>query len=77
ETAENVKANAPEHGEWIDYLVQKYGTAQNKAAADEIVRTEIGYKFETCLEHAGVFKQTQSGTEAFTRFMNTLGARQI
>ncbi|MEG0304474.1 MAG: UDP-glucose--hexose-1-phosphate uridylyltransferase [Oscillospiraceae bacterium] len=77
ETAENVKANATEHGEWIDYLAQKYGTAQNKAAADEIVRTEIGYKFETCLEHAGVFKQTQSGTEAFTRFMNTLGARQI
>ncbi|MEG0178241.1 MAG: UDP-glucose--hexose-1-phosphate uridylyltransferase [Oscillospiraceae bacterium] len=70
---DDIKAKAPEHSDWIDELTAKFGTNSSKAKADEIVKSAIGAKFEACLEHAGVYKQTQEGSDAFTRFLSTLG----
>ncbi len=71
------KQNSPEHAEWLDYLCEKYGTNISAQSAQKCVREEIGAKFEICLEHAGVFKQTQEGLSAFDRFMGALGCEKI
>lgn len=68
-----VKEALPLHADWVDCLVEKYGTVLSAAEADAVLKREIGAKFETCLEHAGVFKQTPAGTAAFTRFLEKLG----
>lgn len=73
QTADTVRQAAPEHADWLAFLCEKYGTSLAPQAAREAVRAEIGKKFETCLEHAGVFKQTPEGIAAFGRFLNTLG----
>ena len=75
--AQEVKKEAPEHAEWIDFLTAKYGVRMEDAAAEQAVRAEIGAKFETCLEHAGVFKQDEAGFAAFDRFMASLGCEKI
>ena len=71
--ADAVKAAAPEHAPWVDELVRKYGTAMPAEKAQAAVRHEIGAKFETCLEHTGVFKQTPQGHAALARFLQKLG----
>ena len=38
----------------------------------EIVRKEVGYKFERVLHDAGVFKRNTTGQAAFNRFITTL-----
>lgn len=73
QTAQAVKQQAPEHADWVDFLVGKYGVSLTEAKAAEAVREEIGAKFETCLEHAGVFKQTAEGFAAFDRFVRSVG----
>ena len=77
ESAEAAKLAAPEHAQWIDALCAAYGTAASPARAEEIVQEEIGHKFETCLEHAGVFKQNDAGKHAFTRFLAGLNCAPI
>ncbi|MEG1069621.1 MAG: galactose-1-phosphate uridylyltransferase, partial [Ruthenibacterium sp.] len=71
------KTAAPEHSDWIDFLVRKYPESMSENKAMEAVRAEIGAKFETCLEQAGVFKQTTEGFAAFDRFMAKLGCQKI
>ena len=61
------------HLPWIEELAAKYGTSNRPENADEIIRNEIGRKFEICLEHTGVFKQTGEGQAAFERFMEKIG----
>lgn len=58
-----IKAHAP----WAEEIKAKYPeiTAEN---VEEILRTEIGIVFRKVLEHAGVFKRTDEGREAFLRF---------
>ena len=75
--ADEVKREAPEHADWIDFLTAKYGTALGEDAAAQALREEIGAKFETCLEHAGVFKQTEAGFAAYDRFLAALGCEKI
>ncbi len=75
--AESCKADAPMHAAWLDALIQKYGTALTPARAEEAVRAEIGAKFETCLEHAGVFKQTEEGRASLDRFLAKLGCEKL
>ncbi len=74
--AEEVKAKYPEHADWIDYLQTKYTQTLSKEDAIETVRQEVGEKFETCLEHAGVFKQTPQGMAAYNKFMLSLGCEK-
>ncbi|MEG0911207.1 MAG: UDP-glucose--hexose-1-phosphate uridylyltransferase [Ruthenibacterium sp.] len=73
----DAKTAAPEHSDWIDFLVRKYPESMSENKAMEAVRAEIGAKFETCLEQAGVFKQTTEGFAAFDRFMAKLGCQKI
>ena len=70
------REKAPEHAEWLAFLTEKYGASLAPDAAREAVRREIGAKFETCLEHAGVFKQTPEGIAAFGRFLSALGCAE-
>lgn len=72
-SAQEVAAAAPEHTEWIAFLVQRYGTALTAQEAGTVLHREVGAKFEVCLEHAGVFKQTPEGMLAYDRFLASLG----
>lgn len=64
ESDEKLKA----HAKWFEEFRDKYEfTPENTA---EIIRKEIGATFERVLEHAGVYKCTPEGREAFLRFVN-------
>ena len=76
-SADEVKQQAPEHADWIDFLTEKYGLAMTADAAQQAVRFEIGEKFAACLEDAGVFKQNEEGFAAFDRFMESLDCEKI
>ena len=58
------------HADWADELKTRYTfTADN---AEELLRREVGAVFATVLEHAGVFKRTPEGQEAFLRFIRSV-----
>ena len=61
------------HADWIDGLLDKYGTALSRPAAEAALRTEIGTVFSHVLEDAGVFKQDAAGKAAFLRFAANVG----
>ena len=63
------------HADWIDDLLQKYGTALSREAADAALRQEIGTVFSHVLEDAGVFKQDEAGKAAFLKFAESVGMR--
>ena len=55
------------HQDWIDKLNQRYTfTPEN---IDSILKVEVGRIFAQVLEHAGVFKRTAKGNDAFNRFI--------
>ncbi|OAO83794.1 hypothetical protein A0O32_0241 [Anoxybacillus flavithermus] len=41
----------------------------------ELLKEEVGKRFEQVLEHAGVFKRTEEGKRAFHRFIQHLQER--
>ena len=58
------------HADWVDELKTRYTfTADN---AEELLRREVGAVFAAVLEHAGVFKRTPEGQEAFLRFIQSV-----
>ena len=59
------------HADWVDEFSKKYDsiTAEN---VDGIIQDEIGLVFSKVLEHAGVYKRTPEGREAFLRFADSL-----
>ena len=58
------------HADWAEELKTRYTfTAEN---AEEILRQEVGAVFAQVLEHAGVFKRTPEGQEAFLRFIQSV-----
>ena len=58
------------HADWAEELKTRYTfTAEN---AKEILRREVGAVFAQVLEHAGVFKCTPEGREAFLRFIHSV-----
>lgn len=59
------------HADWAMEFMQKYDniTADN---IDKIVEDEVGLVFSKCLEHAGVYKQTDEGIAAFERFAESV-----
>ena len=59
------------HADWVDEIKAKYPsiTAEN---VEKILQDEIGLVFAKVLEHAGVYKRTPEGKEAFLRFINSL-----
>lgn len=59
------------HYEWVEKIKKEY-TNINEKNIQEIIQTEIGNEFLKVLEHAGVFKKTKEGQEAFVRFIQCL-----
>lgn len=58
------------HADWAEGFAPHYTiTAEN---ALEIVQKETGLVFAQVLEHAGVYKRTPEGKEAFLRFLGTV-----
>ncbi|MFZ5965778.1 MAG: UDP-glucose--hexose-1-phosphate uridylyltransferase [Bacillota bacterium] len=58
------------HQEWFEALKEKY--RDRNADFGEILKFEVGKKFERVLTDAGVFKQNTQGIEAFQRFICSL-----
>ena len=59
------------HADWADEIKEKYDliTEEN---VHEIVLKETGLVFKTVLEHAGVYKVTEEGRNAFMRFLESV-----
>ena len=58
------------HADWVDELKKTYTfTADN---VEEILKKEIGVVFMKVLEHAGVYKCTEEGRQAFLRFVDSV-----
>lgn len=55
------------HADWVAELKEKYTFTSENAAA--ILKVEVGKVFAQVLEHAGVYKRTQEGADAFGRFI--------
>ena len=56
------------HAEWLNYLKSQY-VHMNETTVNEILKEEVGKKFMTVLEHAGVFKRNEKGQKAFEKFL--------
>ncbi len=59
------------HGKWAESLLKKYSDL-NSWNVQGRLRHEVGLIFSNILSHAGVFKRTASGQEAFDRFTHAL-----
>ena len=58
------------HADWAEAFAKNYEiTAEN---ALDIVKKETGIVFAQVLEHAGVYKRTPEGKEAFLRFLESV-----
>ena len=58
------------HADWAEAFAPRHTiTAEN---ALEIVQQETGLVFAQVLEHAGVYKRTEAGRNAFLRFLETV-----
>ena len=56
------------HAKWARDFAGKYTITKDNAL--DVVYQETGAVFAQVLEHAGVYKRTQEGKEAFLRFLN-------
>lgn len=59
------------HWDWYKEIQQKYESITTENVM-KILEAEVGEKFQTVLEHAGVFKQTEEGKRAFLKFLKIL-----
>ncbi len=64
-------AELSKHAPWVEELKQKYGSFRADTI-DKVVQDEVGLVFSKVLEHAGVFKRTPEGQEAFERFIQSV-----
>ncbi len=64
-------AELEKHADWTEELKEKYPSlaASSEEELDQILKKEIGLVFAKVLEHAGVYKRTREGQEAFGRFI--------
>ena len=63
------------HAAWIEQLKGKNAFSVENIAP--ILRIEVGRVFSQVLEHAGVFKRTKEGAEAFKRFINYVNQEDV
>lgn len=56
------------HLQWCREMVEKAEVTRENAAT--YLQEEVGRKFSLVLEHAGVFKRTEKGQQAFERFVD-------
>ncbi|WP_078394192.1 UDP-glucose--hexose-1-phosphate uridylyltransferase [Shouchella patagoniensis] len=57
------------HADWALALKQIKGNTLTKENVSEILKEHVGKIFNTVLEHAGVFKDTQEGNDQFKQFI--------
>lgn len=60
------------HADWVNEIREKYSYGITSENVDDILKTETGIVFSKVLEHAGVYKRTETGKAAFLRFINSL-----
>ena len=60
-----------DHAPWAKELINKYGSFSPDTVQD-ILREEVGKVFKEVLEHAGVYKCTKEGRNAFLRFIESV-----
>jgi UDPglucose--hexose-1-phosphate uridylyltransferase len=65
-----------QHIDWIKSLVTEHGNQHNKDEAIQLVQHKVGTKFVDILGHAGVYKRTEAGQQAFKLFLQHLGYKQ-
>ncbi len=58
------------HGDWAEDLKSRHDFAREDVG--DVLRAEIGAVFAQVLEHAGVYKRTPEGREAFLRFIESV-----
>lgn len=58
------------HADWADELKAQYTFTQENAMS--ILQDEVGKVFAKVLEHAGVYKRTEEGKDAFLRFIQSV-----
>ncbi|MBE5767769.1 MAG: UDP-glucose--hexose-1-phosphate uridylyltransferase [Clostridiales bacterium] len=62
-----IEGELDKHADWVNDLKSKYAfTPENTST---ILKVEVGKVFAQVLEHAGVFKRTTAGIQAFDRFI--------
>ena len=61
---------ADKHLEWAEMIKAKHQITLDNV--DNVIKEEIGHRFATILEHAGVFKRDKIGVEAFRAFVDGL-----
>ena len=59
------------HADWVETFLPNYASV-TEDNVEEILQKEIGIVFKKVLEHAGVYKNTAEGQEAFMRFVKAL-----
>lgn len=59
------------HNDWVIEIHKKY-KAIAKDNVNDILQREIGLVFTKVLEHAGVYKRTPEGLNAFKKFIHTI-----
>ncbi|WP_166000282.1 UDP-glucose--hexose-1-phosphate uridylyltransferase [Bacillus sp. Cs-700] len=59
------------HVPWAKKIVEQHSTME-KEQIQNVLRDEIGLRFSTVLEHAGVFKRDEAGQTAFRRFLKQM-----
>lgn len=65
--------NLSKHADWVAELRAKYKFAPLSAEdTDAVLKEKIGHVFSKVLEHAGVYKRTDEGRNAFLTFVATL-----
>ncbi len=65
-----------QHVEWIKSLITEHGNQHHKDEAIQLVQNKVGIKFVEILGHAGVYKRTEAGQQAFKSFLQHLGYKQ-
>lgn len=58
------------HAPWVAELKNRH--TFNKENTADILKEEVGQVFAKVLEHAGVYKRTESGKKAFLRFIDAV-----
>ncbi|MCM3111807.1 UDP-glucose--hexose-1-phosphate uridylyltransferase [Lederbergia lenta] len=59
------------HAVWALGIKERHSDI-NEENVHEIIRNEVGRVFSTVLEHAGVYKRTPEGQQAFQRFIDSI-----
>ena len=70
---ENLRENelTASHADWAEKFITEYESITEENI-DDIIKAEVGKVFKTVLEHAGVYKRTADGKEAFLRFAKSV-----